>query len=229
MEMSNNSEQRSQESQTIPGEHLPNRADFPGQSGWGILGWLVGLPLGAIVGVAVASALFGNIQQGSIGALVGMGITYMALKDIQKKVIVKKGISYYKQLVDREPNNADACVQAGLWIHENATTPQQIAEGDQFYRKALQRRPGHRDAIVMLAASLLQVKKLQEAVEFIEPWLVDRKDLMGEAIVAEALKDLGQHERAITHYRRVLEIFPETPKKLEIEQYLKQHTNLDRR
>jgi len=216
---------KSKHSRTIPGKNWPVRADFPGQRVWGIVIWLIGLPLAAGAGVVIASKLFGDIKPGSIGALVGMVIAYKVLQGIQKEHNTKKGRNYYKQLVEREPNNADACVQAGLWIHETTTIPEEIREGDQFYRKALQISPGHRDAIVMLTASLFQARKLKEVIELIEPWLAERRDLIGETIAAKALKDLGQHERAVIYFSRILEISPEIPMKSEIEQYLAQHTN----
>ena len=180
----------------VPGKDLPEAKGFPGQGWWKVLGWAVGLPVGGFVGAGLAKLLFGDIQQGSIGALVGMGITYVVCQDVGNRIFVSRGISHYRQRAEREPDNADTLVQAGLWNLADSSSAERIATGRGLLRKALERSPGHRDATIALASSWLHDGTPQEAVELLEPWLTGREDLVGEGLAAQALKTLGRHEAA---------------------------------
>jgi tetratricopeptide (TPR) repeat protein len=207
----------------IPGGSLPKA--IPHLRPWHetIVRNIGGILAGGVVGNLIGRFAFGSTAPGTVGAFVGMGIMYLVMQGMKKRGLARDSISFYRRLAASEPTNADACVQAGLWIHAAPPSAKTISEGEGFYRRALERSPGHRDATVMLAASLLQSGHPEQAATVLEPWLQSHTDLMGEAIAAEALRDSGRHEDAVKHFRRVLSIQPLSPKKPEILRYFKEH------
>jgi hypothetical protein len=217
---------RSKQTDFAPGDYVPSKVDFPGRAVWV---WLIGLPIGALLGTGVATAIAGNAAQGSFGAMLGMAVTYRIIQDVQRGITRQKGRQHYQELADREPKNADACVQAGLWIHEHAKQVTEIERGDAYYRRALARNPGHRDATISLALSLSRnsprASNHRAAVNLLQPWLADHDDFRGELALAESLKALGEHAQAAVHVRRLLKMHPEMAQeeKADHEAYVREH------
>lgn len=216
----------SKEAKKAPGDYFPEPES---KRYWGLSLWAIMLPVGALLGATLVITLFDSTRQALVGALAGIAIACTFCLRFQDRIVRDKARRHYQRLANIDPKDADACVQAGLWILKRADTKEEIERGDRCFRVALARQPGHRDAIVSLALSLSIPRKARpakhkEAVDLLEPWLLAHDDLYGEAIAARALGALGDRKRAAAHYKRILKLFPDTPMREEIEEYLRTHT-----
>ena len=217
---------RSKQTKNAPGDYFPEPM---GKRVWWLSLWIFCLPLGTVLGVVLARALSSGIKADIIGAAAGLAISLIFCLRYQTRFARYNARRHYQRIANSNPEDADACVQAGLWVHKKTDKKEDFERGDNCYRVALQRVPGHRDAIISLALSLSAPSKARpprhkDVVELLEPWLAEHDDLFGEAILAKALHALGEYKRAAVHYRRVLKLFPDTPSRSEIEAYLGSHT-----
>jgi hypothetical protein len=207
-----------------PGDYVPGRRDFPGRRR---LYWITIPATTAVILLMIYAVVLSGGSQ-SKSAVVGFFMFWLLIF-AQQRFDLGRGRKYYQILAKKETANAEACVQAGLWIHEAAKTREVVEQGDNYYLQAIQRVPGHRDAMILLAASLLRTGRLRAAqpqavVDMLEPWLTEHEDYMGEVLIAEALKDLGEHKRAVQHFRAALQILPNASARPKIEKYLRLHS-----
>ena len=217
----------SKQTKNAPGDYFPQPE---GKRVWWLSLWIFCLPLGAVLGVVLARALSSGIKADIIGAAAGFAISLIFCLRYQTRFARYNARRHYQNIANSNPEDADSCVQAGLWVHKKTDKKEDFELGDNCFRVALRRVPGHRDAIISLALSLSAPSKTRpprhkDVVELLEPWLADHDDLYGEAIAARALQALGEHERAATHYKRILKLFPQTPMRSEIQEYLRSRSH----
>jgi hypothetical protein len=191
-----------------------------------VIAWLLGGFVGLIAGGIVAWRLPNSGYIGSYAPIVGFIFFGFISKDVRQSLIRGRGLAHYKKMLAKQVvDDPDICVQLGLYSQiRDEKSAAQIDESDSYFLRALKQYPGHRDATICLAASLLADNKPRKAnpgavIELLEPWLNDHEDFMGEYLLANAHKALSGYTntKAVDHFRRILESYPTMPEPIRKE------------
>jgi tetratricopeptide (TPR) repeat protein len=210
---------------SVSGNDLPQPVAVPlkglGLTQWGLI---LLIPIGGLV-AGIAMEALGEKQLSAMTGLVVAGILLIVWKAAQHDLTIKRMIAYYEEAAKKDPSNPTPLLQAGLWCHKWKESPKDISKGREFYQKILERVPGERNATILLAVSFLNSGEPRNALDILQSWLPGKRDYMGSIIAAQASKSLGEHDRAVLYFRHALELFPETPKRMEIESYIREHSH----
>jgi hypothetical protein len=104
----------------------------------------------------------------------------------------------------------------------------QLDLAERHYRQALGLAPGHRDACLGLAHTLIRANRFDEAIGYLQLLLHDTADTVAvhqQLGLAQACA--GRHALALEHFNRVLEQTPDDPAILHLVANLQQALGLD--
>jgi hypothetical protein len=217
---------RTKQTEYAPGDYLPALAPYPGQGTWSALAWLAGVSAGAIGAIAFAWGTLRSVGSGGIAGIGGFLIFGAISVSVRQSIVRRKALAHYRRvLATGAHDDPDTCVQLGMWFRmQDESSIAKIEEGDSYFRRALEQCPGHRDAIIALAASLASNRPRKAdpraVIDLLEPWLNDHEDFYGELLFAEGLEALPDRGKAAQHFRRILELYPRTPKRKDIMDFL---------
>src|SRR5205809_3933080 len=100
----------------------------------------------------------------------------------------------------------NSVLQQGVDHHQAG----RLAEAERCYRAVLQAEPANPDALHLLGVIAYQVKQWQAAAELIERAIALRGDVaMYHNNLGNALRGLGERERAAAEYERAVALQPD--------------------
>lgn len=116
----------------------------------------------------------------------------------------EEAASYYRQIVDREPGNADAQTMYGRCLMALGQ-PGQAADA---FAIALARRPGDRDLVLLLSQARFDAGQTDRAFEIVRVWALDNADAGAWTQLARFAMRSGDPDTARQAVLRAIETDP---------------------
>ncbi|MEE2896639.1 MAG: tetratricopeptide repeat protein [Planctomycetota bacterium] len=114
-------------------------------------------------------------------------------------------IGFYRQILDREPGDADALEMYGRCLLELGK-PVEAAESLSI---AVARRPGERDLLFLLAEAEFQAGDVDEAFDLVRTWALDNNDAGAWFTLADFSRRSSDPDTARDAVVRAIEIDPD--------------------